>query len=85
MLDALMVLGGFQTKRKFAQRLGIKDNTLGNWYKRNTFDIAVVAKAFPEVSPDWLITGEGAILREDVRGLMEEVARLRKQLESLTR
>lgn len=80
MLDALMVLGGFKTKRQFAKRLGVRENALGNWYGRNSFDIGAVAVAFPEVSPDWLLTGKGPMLRSEEADLRKEVEMLKERI-----
>jgi hypothetical protein len=79
MLDALMTMSGYTTKRQLAHRLNIRDNTLGNWYSRNTFDMAVVSKAYPEVSLGWLMTGVGPMLRLDGKAFAE----LAKEIEDL--
>lgn len=52
--------------KEFAEYLDVKPNTLSNWYSRNTFDIEHLFDKCPFVKPEWLITGKGDMLNEDV-------------------
>lgn len=49
----------------FAKFLEITPQTLHNWKKRNTFDITVVYTKCVNVSAEWLITGEGSMLKTE--------------------
>lgn len=62
-LDQLKELKDFKTKIQFAKYLEIKPNVLSNWYSRNSFDIKVITKKFPDVNYNWLLTGEGNMLK----------------------
>ena len=50
-------------KAKFARMLGISPQSLNAWLNRDTFDIELVSTKCVEVSRDWLLTGEGDMLR----------------------
>ncbi len=54
---------GFKKDADFARFLGIKPQTLNSWYKRNTFDHELLYAKCLEISPDWLITGKGDMLK----------------------
>lgn len=47
------------SKGELAKYLGVPVQNVSNWYARNTYDLATLILKFPEVSPFWLITGEG--------------------------
>ena len=49
----------------FAEFLEIKPTTLAMWYKRNTFDIELLFKKCEEINANWLLTGQGPMLKED--------------------
>lgn len=49
----------------FAKFLEITPQTLHNWKKRNTFDITVIYTKCVNISADWLITGEGPMLKNE--------------------
>lgn len=53
-------------KKAFADRLGITPQALNGWFIRGSFDIESIYKSFTELSPDWLLTGEGPMLRETI-------------------
>ncbi len=54
---------GIRTDKDFADFLGIKPTALAMWYKRNTFDIETIFKKCEGISAEWLLTGEGSMLR----------------------
>lgn len=62
-LDNLRLALGFKTKRSFAEALGISDQTLSNWYSRNTFDENLILRKFTNVNDVWLLTGKGEMLK----------------------
>lgn len=63
-LNAIMEYKKIRTKADFARILGISNQNLSKWYSRDTINIDVIREAIPELSTDWLLTGEGNMLRE---------------------
>ena len=49
---------------EMARKLGISQSAIPTWVKRNTLDYDKVAEAFPDISAEWLLRGEGAFLRD---------------------
>lgn len=48
----------------FAVFLGVSPQTLNNWRGRNTLNINKIVDKIPEINPNWLLTGEGDMLKE---------------------
>lgn len=53
----------FKNDAEFARFLGIKPQTLASWHTRNTFDIDLLYAKCESIDGNWLISGEGEILR----------------------
>lgn len=49
---------------EFSRFLGISPQTLSNWYGRNTLDYELIYTKCVDVSGDWLLTGQGEMLRQ---------------------
>lgn len=64
-LNKLYEYGGFNTKAEFADFLDLSPQNLSNWYNRKTFDINLLSNKFTNVNRNWLLTGEGEMLRSD--------------------
>lgn len=52
-------------KAQFASMLGIKPQTLSMWFTRNSFDVELVYTKCEDISSDWLLTGEGEMLKSE--------------------
>lgn len=50
-------------KAQFASLLGISPQGLSTWIKRETFDIELIFAKCENISPSWLLTGEGEMLK----------------------
>ncbi|MXO31839.1 hypothetical protein GFV01_01995 [Apibacter sp. B2912] len=57
---------GFKTQSDFAKFLGIAPTTLSSWYARNTFDMNLVYSKCSFLNTNWLLTGEGEMLKSKV-------------------
>lgn len=55
-------------KAQFAAMVCIKPQLLSNWLKRNTFDAEQLYKTCKGVSADWLLSGEGDMIRNSQNG-----------------
>ena len=58
-------------KSQFANMLNVKPQTINSWITRNTFDTELIYANCKQVSAEWLITGEGSMLKKD--GIPEEL------------
>lgn len=62
-LKALVQYYANGSDKAFAEMIGITPQGLSSWKSRNTFDIELLYSKCVEVSPDWLLSGEGDMLR----------------------
>lgn len=53
---------------EMARRLDLSQSTITAWMRRDTLDYDKVAEAFPDVSAEWLLRGEGAFQRDVLVG-----------------
>ena len=76
-IDKELILSGIKSNYKlktdaeFARFLGIKPQTLAAWYVRNSFDIELLYAKCIDINPDWLLSGQGEILRKSILGLKD--------------
>lgn len=69
MIDKALILNNIKNYLKikkdvdFANYLGIKPQTLSTWYSRNVYDIHILYEKCVNIDPDYLLTGEGSIVR----------------------
>ena len=54
---------GIKKDIDFAVYLGIKPNVLSNWRSRNTYDIEIISQKCEFINRDWLLTGNGKMLK----------------------
>lgn len=54
---------GFKNDTELADFLGIKQNTLSTWKSRNTMDYDLVISKCDFIDANWLLTGEGEMLK----------------------
>lgn len=62
-IDKLKDHLGIKKDGDFAKYLGIQPNTLSNWRSRNTFNIDIISQRCEFVNYDWLLTGNGEMLK----------------------
>ncbi|OWP80022.1 hypothetical protein BWK63_13185 [Flavobacterium covae] len=55
----------FQKDTQFADFLGIPAQNLSKWKTRNTYDAELIYTKCTEISPEWLLTGNGDMLKSD--------------------
>ena len=73
-------------KAKFAAMLGIKPQTLGMWFVRNSLDAELIYSKCDGVSADWLLSGgQGEMMKSSHsvnyvdEGVKEEIIKLRTE------
>ena len=86
--DILESLINFYTdgnKARFAAKIGVKPQTINTWLVRDTFDVDAIYSNCEGVSGDFLLSGEGNILKTDrTDGISsEEVERMKKEITEL--
>jgi len=47
----------------FAQKLGVKPQTISSWLARNTFDIELIFAKCEDINANWLLSGDGPMFR----------------------
>lgn len=77
MIDALACFYTNGNKTKLARRLGIPQSRLSMWCTKNTIDEHIIYDAFAEISPDWLLTGEGSMFRDEYKPKCDKETRNR--------
>jgi|SRR5690606_5573934 len=55
-LNKIKLHYGFKSDAEFARFLGIKANSLSNWYKRNTIDYDLVFTKCEDINLEWLLS-----------------------------
>ena len=65
MLNDIREYLNIKTTVGFAQYLDITTPNMYTWFKRGTFDEKVILAKCPEISAEWLLTGNGEMLKEN--------------------
>lgn len=63
MLEQIIDYYSSGNKSKFANMIGVKPQTINTWLLRGTFDIELIYSKCEHLSGDWLLSGEGDMLR----------------------
>lgn len=64
-LDRIKEYYKLKGNAELARFLGVAPNTITNWYGRKTFDIDVIYTKCVDIDMNWLLTGEGNMLRSE--------------------
>lgn len=62
-VERLKIGLGLSSDNALADALGISKTTLSNWKSRNSLDFSLVFSNCEQLSADWLLTGEGDMLK----------------------
>ena len=89
-LEALIAYYSDGKPTKFAKFLGVAPSTISSWLKRNTFDHELLFAKCKNISAEWLITGEGNMLKQetsfndiDISDIISRLERIESKLNSL--
>lgn len=55
----------FKTDSEFARFLGVNSQNIRNWYNRNNYNANLLIDKCQDISPQFIITGKGEMLREN--------------------
>lgn len=65
-LNKIRMYLNFKSDTDFAKYLGINRNVLSNWKARNTYDTNLLIEKCDFLNTDWLLTGNGPMLKSDI-------------------
>ena len=71
-LNKLQEYYRFKKDIDFADFLGISGQVLSKWKTRNTYDIELIYTKCTEISPEWLITGKGSMLKSEEKSRLNQ-------------
>ena len=64
-LNKIKEYKNFKSDADFARFLEIPAQNLSKWKARNTYDIEILYTKCTELNPEWLLTGEGEMLKSE--------------------
>jgi len=67
-LGRIMEHYGISSQAEMARRVGVSAQNVSSWFSRGTYNVELIAVSFPELSGDWLLTGEEPMLKADRTG-----------------
>ncbi len=65
-LNKIKEYKNFKSDAEFARFLEIPPQNLSKWKGRNTYDIEIIYTKCTEINPEWLLTGQGEMLKQEV-------------------
>lgn len=71
-LERVKKFSAAKTDTELASYLGIAKSTLSNWYTRNSIDYNLVFSKCEHINFDWLITGDGPMLKDKKSQILQE-------------
>ena len=78
-LDRIKSYYGLKNNAKLASFLGVAPTTISSWYARDSFDLDIIYSKCVDISFDWLLTGEGAMLRTNDVSTPEPLPRINQE------
>ena len=82
-LEALIAHYSNGKPTKFAKTIGVAPSTISSWLKRNTFDHELLFAKCKNISAEWLITGEGDMLKQETSFGDLDISAIISRLESI--
>lgn len=64
-LERIMAHYGMNSQAEFGRFLGISAQNINSWLTKGTYNVELLAVSLPEISGDWLLTGEEPMLKAD--------------------
>lgn len=71
MLNELVDYFARGNKAEFARMIGVSTAAFNRWFVRGTYKPFVVLEKLPVVSAEWLMRGEGPMLRKDINKISD--------------
>lgn len=76
MLEAVINHFANGNKSQMARILDITPQAVSTWLLRNTFDQELIYAKCDGINPDWLLTGRGSMLKDEVMGEQAPISTL---------
>lgn len=70
---------GIKTDTQLAIFLGTTQSNIATWKKRNTINYELIIAKCPNIDANWLLTGEGEMLKEGYRGIKRGRPKLERE------
>ena len=70
-INALVEHYSSGNKSQFANKLGIRPQTINTWLVRESFDIELIYSKCEYLNPHWLLTGEGEMLTTSANSTLQ--------------
>lgn len=83
MLKQLIQYYDNDNKTRFARRLGMTPQGISTWLSRGTMDSELIYSKCEGVSADWLLSGEGPMIRSDRQSLQDSSQQAISSLNSI--
>ena len=71
-LNKIIEYKNFKSDAEFARFLDISPQNLSKWKQRNSYDIELLYTKCPYLNPEWLLTGNGPMLKEENHDFVKE-------------
>ena len=75
-LEALINYYTDGNQKRFAELLGVIPQTISAWLTRNTYDAELIYQKCDGVSGDWLLSGDGVMIKKNPQIVDTESAEL---------
>lgn len=72
-------------QKKFAELLGVIPQTISAWLTRNTYDAELIYQKCDGISGDWLLSGEGDMIKKNLQFVDAENGELIQLCKSLVK
>ena len=69
-LEALIAHYSDGKPTRFAKHIGVAPSTISTWIARDTFDYDLLFAKCEKISPEWLLTGNGSMLKTALQEAM---------------
>ena len=71
-LNKIIQYKNLKSDAEFARFLDITPQNFSKWKQRGTYDIELLYKKCPELNPEWLLTGDGSMLKSEEKSSINQ-------------
>ena len=70
-------------KALFARNIGVTAQAISTWLSRNTFDVDLIYAKCEHINPEWLLTGNGSMLKSVDQNIITQIHKPTKYTEAI--